>query len=223
MIGSMPRRIWIVALVLATAAACRRESDPAAVRVDRTLLPVQVKGKWGYANRLGLLSIGPRFDAAGDFVDGFAHVCLGPCTSESGRTGKHGFIDRKGGWVLNATFDDTHRRFSEGLVAVCTGDCSWEGASGRWGFADTTGTVVIQPQFGNAGDFQEGLAPACAGKCRGLQVNGRWGYIDRTGGWKIMPRFSAAEPFYQGVARVEIDGKQGYIDKKGKFLFAPSS
>lgn len=89
----------------------------------------------------------------------------------------------------------------------------------RWGFIDNRGTMVINPQFYNAGAFAEGLAvvrEALEGETR--QEGGMWGYIDRTGTWVIKPQFHEAHGFHEGLALVTVEyyaGLQAYIDRTG--------
>jgi hypothetical protein len=113
----------------------------------------------------------------------------------------------------------------------------------KWGYADQTGKLVIQPQFDEAEPFSEGLARVKAGGSyvRGSDVlgapfvdGGRWGFINEEGVMVIKPRFYSAENFVNGRAYVSIGelrvigrrgsavkmrfyGKHGYIDKSGKF------
>lgn len=75
------------------------------------------------------------------------------------------------------------------------------------GFIDSTGKIVIKPQFINAEDFSEGLASA--------RINGTYGYIDKTGVFVIQPQYDFATPFHEGLAVVYQDGKPFYIDKDG--------
>lgn len=82
----------------------------------------------------------------------------------------------------------------------------------RCGFSDTSGKVVIRPQFRDCGGFSEGLAP--------VQVDDRWGYIDENGATVIMPQFLAADGFSEGLAFVTAgDGSKAVIDRRGKILF----
>jgi hypothetical protein len=37
----------------------------------------------------------------------------------------------------------------------------------------------------------------------------------------IKPAFDGAEPFVEGLALVEKDGKKGYIDRTGRFVWGP--
>lgn len=81
----------------------------------------------------------------------------------------------------------------------------------KFGFIDSTGKVVIEPKFHNAGEFSEGLAAA--------RLNGRWGYIDYTGSYVIEPVFDYATAFRDGAAIAYIDGKSFFINTCGKKLF----
>jgi len=80
------------------------------------------------------------------------------------------------------------------------------------GFADSSGTAVIGPQYADCGDFSDGLAP--------VRVDDKWGYIDEKGEVSIAPRFKAADGFSEGLAFVTLEGdSKAVIDKTGKVLF----
>lgn len=81
----------------------------------------------------------------------------------------------------------------------------------RIGFIDTSGHVVVQPLFREAGEFSEGLAAA--------RINGTYGYIDKTGQFVIQPQFDYATAFSEGLALVYKDGKPFFINKKGMKAF----
>jgi len=85
--------------------------------------------------------------------------------------------------------------------------------SGKWGYIDRTGRIVINPQFEEAGDFSEGLAR--------VKTGGKWGYIDRTGRFLINPQFDEAGDFSHGLARVKLGGKWGYVDRRGEVVIPP--
>ena len=91
--------------------------------------------------------------------------------------------------------------------------------NGKFGFMDITGTVIIEPQYDNVGQFSEGLASVRADWNEGS------GYIDTTGQYVIEPIYLAAGRFSENVApvKVKIQGKEkwGYINKKGDFVIEP--
>ena len=58
--------------------------------------------------------------------------------------------------------------------------------NGLCGYVDENGSIVIEPQFENCGNFSSnGMAPACK--------DGAYGYIDISGSFVIEPQFGAPE------------------------------
>jgi len=105
--------------------------------------------------------------------------------------------------------------------------------SGKWGYVNGSGQLVVNPQFDGADDFHEGRAVVCLGSpCdwfipddSSAPDNSRWGYIDDTGKMVITPQYTAASPFKEGLASVctgDCSNKpkkpfgRGYIDRDGK-------
>jgi len=95
-----------------------------------------------------------------------------------------------------------------------------ENTSGLWevrvltkvGFIDSSGRLVINPQFEEVGFFSEGLCPARRGPL--------WGYIDRTGRFEIQPQFDEAGFFSEGLAAVSVKGRMGYVNRAGVKVIA---
>jgi len=88
-------------------------------------------------------------------------------------------------------------------------------AYSKYGYIDSTGKVVIQPKFDQAGDFSEDFAPAK------VEQKDKFGYINGTGAFAIKPQFSDAKEFSEGLAAVLLDGKWGYIDRNGGLAISP--
>jgi hypothetical protein len=88
-------------------------------------------------------------------------------------------------------------------------------SSGKYGYKDKYGNIVIPPRFEDAGNFADnGLAA--------VKLNWKWGFINKTGTFVIQPKFGYAYVFASnGLAAVSLNGKYGYIDKTGRFVIQP--
>jgi hypothetical protein len=80
--------------------------------------------------------------------------------------------------------------------------------SGRWGFVDSKGSMIVSPQFNRAWRYHEGRAA--------VQIGDKWGYLDETGKVLIEAQFEDALDFHDGLAAVKRLGKWGYIDHTGR-------
>lgn len=126
------------------------------------LAAVLIGKQFGYIDKTGKIVINPQFDNALPFSDeGLAAVSLNQ---------KMGFIDKDGKYVVNPQFGVTwwfgsleeaflvtsdlgRMSLSEGLTPVRIGD-----KERKFGYADETGKVIINPQFEEAFPFYGGLA-----------------------------------------------------------------
>lgn len=93
--------------------------------------------------------------------------------------------------------------------------------SGKAGYIDRDGKIIIPLKFDEARNFADGVAS--------VRVGDDWGYIDGTGKFVISPQFFQAGSFNDGIASVGVwfprkkvvDNKVGfysYIDKTGKLI-----
>jgi len=85
-----------------------------------------------------------------------------------------------------------------------------------WGYKDTHGTVVIEPQYYVAHDFStHGIAAVADGS--------GWSYIDVKGNVVIKPYLYDNGPdyFQEGLARFTKDNKFGFFDEKGQVQIKP--
>jgi len=190
------------------------------------LAPVQFGGKWGYINSDGALAITPQFVSAFHFQHRRAVVRLGNAFGVIDMDGKYeispslrwvgnsagevtpvqtaagvlAFVNSSGKVVLSGQFENFGEDgFSEELMAAASG--------GKWGFIDTAGKWVVEPQFESASAFAARLA------C--VTIGGRKGYIDKTGRFAVNPQYDDCDHFHEGYAMVKSNGSWGFIDTKG--------
>jgi hypothetical protein len=160
-------------------------------------VPQELPSKYGFIDQTGQMVIPLTFDEAYHVSEGLALVRQGE---------RRGYIDRQGQWVVQPKFYSSSE-FSDGLATVSL-------PNGRYGFIDTTGTVVLKlPKGWYAGPFWQGLAIA---RNSSYQL-----YIDRTGKLAIPAEFYSAGAFSQGIARVEAEQTFGYINKMGQYIAKP--
>jgi hypothetical protein len=95
----------------------------------------------------------------------------------------------------------------EGLIAVS------DKRTGKCGYADRAGTLMIEPEYDLCSPFCEGLAA--------VKFGDLWGFVDAKGKMVIQPKFYMVGFFDQGVARVvESETETSYfINTKGEYLF----
>lgn len=119
---------------------------------------------------------------------------------------KWGYINYEGKYEINPQFD-TARYFINGIALVRNGK--------EYGYINTDGKYIINPQYKYALDFSEDLACVVA-------ENKSIKYINEKG--KVVINLKEAEfagSFHNGLARVRIENKWGFIDKKGNISITP--
>ncbi|QEG41033.1 WG repeat-containing protein [Roseimaritima ulvae] len=114
-----------------------------------------------------------------------------------------GILDMGDKWQSTENVFPRHR-MTEGVVPVSNLE------TGKAGYADREGTIVIDLQFDYCAPFREGLAAVLQGDL--------YGYIDREGNTVLEPQFSRASWFDNGLAIVTDPGSDvSYqIDRNGK-------
>ena len=80
--------------------------------------------------------------------------------------------------------------------------------NGKWGFINTAGDVVVEPQYEDCHDFINDFAA--------VKIGGKWGFIDKYHKLVIPPGFHDVKDFKNGLAIVLKDGKWGVINTKGE-------
>ncbi len=161
--------------------------------------------QWGFINTKGEEIIPAQFGYASDFTEG-----LSPFTTvDNGNFGKWGFIDAKGEIRIPMQYDFA-TNFRNGYAEV-------RNSEGKRGFINKDGVLVVDYLFDLVNNFSEGLAA--------VKKEGKWAFINPEGKALIHPQYDKVAPFHDepdeggfsgGVAKVEVDGFQFFIDKKGE-------
>ena len=169
------------------------------------LAPICSKdGKCGYIDKSGKITIPLSFCDAQEFIDGFAFV-----QTETTK----GYINTAGEWAFTES-DETllYPFLSEGFCRIDVWDEKEEHYAG---YIDTTGEIVIKPQFEHAHEFSEGYASV-------ETKDGRNVFIDKTGQEVLELEFETFHSyFFEGLVSVKIDGKYGFADKSGALVIEP--
>ena len=197
------------------------DEDRYSSRFSEQLAAVGLDDKWGYIDKTGRFVIAAQFYSGLPFSEHLARV-----------KGDHkwGYIDHSGTMVISLPNDQYEELgyFHEQRALADVHQADKEHS--LRGYIDTTGKMVIAPQFKPVddrdqdnpdfawncyyvGNFSEGLAAVTLGE--------KWGYIDATGKMVITPQFDDARDFYGGLAAVEIGKKWGFINKTGQMVIAP--
>ncbi len=160
----------------------------------------------------------------------------------SRETGKWGYIDAKGTFVIPANYDAA-TGFSCGYALVESGDNQF--------FIDTKGKMQNAPHFDEAESFYYKYARVEVDDLYGMlntrfkyaiqptfydlgtmgdnglvaaqqTEDGLTGYVNSKGNWVIQPIYEDAESFRDGMAIIELGDKEGVIDANGEFLIPPT-
>lgn len=208
---------------------------------------VQFNGSYGFIDKDGSFIIKPQYELAGSFSEGLAQVQLPDelwsYISKDGKTvietdyglvgdfhddrayvqipwglmATYGYIDKSGEVVIGPKTDGNTQDlppydFSEGF-----GIMKIEKEDGRIVrvFVDKNGEILGGLEFAEAYPFSEGLAYADGG------------YIDKTGRYVLTEAdlppnsYFVAEDFSEGLVAVSVQGKIGFVNKKGEIVIQP--
>ncbi len=129
------------------------------------LAAIRIAKQWGFIDKEGKIAINPQYEKVASFKEGLAWVKI------NGNVGNH--INKQGVLVINnPEIISTYRDFCEGFARVKKGK--------KWGYIDTKGKFVINPQFDEVYDFNNGLAKVKLGE--------KTGYINKEGKYVYIPQ-----------------------------------
>lgn len=202
---------------------------------DDGLAAVKKDNKWGFINVYGDLVIQPQFEGASTFSNGYSVV-----SSEDGV----GAIDTKGNIVIPMSYYYL-KDFGDGLFPIYIEDKS----DAYWGYISADNQLAFETKFDDAHPFIEGVAIVRIGReyflinplgeyvtpsgfeditdisegLAAVKLNDQWGYVDiNTGKMAIALNYDWAFGFIDGIAQVVVDGKVGYINKSGRYVWEPT-
>ncbi len=210
------------------------------------LAAVRIKSKWGYVDGKGHVVIPRQFDDAFEFREGLAPVRLfvANCITKD----PYGYVDRAGNYVIHPNYvwggffsqglarvqrldnkvvflTPQEKEICDGVAYRPKGDFTDVGLAlmmvkGKFGYVDTKGQVVIQPQYVDAEEFREGLAPVKIQVQDSTEIFGhgtRAGFIRPDGTWAVEPVFSGLGDLHDGLALAYTKDKRGYVDTAGNW------
>lgn len=186
------------------------------------IFKARYKGSYGYYNT-EMKEIAGGFDVASSMNEGIGAVCSQGkwrlLDSEGKQIGKEYreivinvrdmAYQNKRIWVSDE--EDNYyminmdgERIGDGSVENSKGFTVSEGMAaveknGKWGFMDSEGTMVIDPQYEDARSFCNGYAA--------VEQSGKWGFIDEQGTIVIEPQFVDVRDFSNGNVFVKRAGE----------------
>jgi hypothetical protein len=164
-----------------------------------------------YVDAKGKSLFSAKFKSCGAFVSKLAPV-------EDIDTGKTGYINPDGEWVIQPTFERAEE-FSDGYAVASISRGSDDFISG---YINMKGEWVINPQFWLAGAFSDGLARVvdCDGCDTGGASYGNHGFIDKDGKFVIEKKYKSYstkyffdQDFHEGFTVEFLRGGWTFIDR----------
>jgi len=196
-------------------------------------------GKWGYIDKKGKYIIAPTYDYAQDFGDGVAWVqmenqppmlidkngkmvlqmdsLISALPFNNGIAGikvySRGqeftiFIDKKGKPAATTIpGEKIIPVMSDGLYNF------QDKASGKWGYKNKNGEIVINAQYDDVDFFLDGMVATLSGK--------KYGAIDKKGNIIINPQYDSLRNNGNGLFLAKVGKKFGWVNKKNEIIINP--
>ncbi|PWH86818.1 WG repeat-containing protein [Brumimicrobium oceani] len=117
--------------------------------------------------------------------------------------GKYGFMDEKGGRVIDPIFEYAGQ-FNNGLAVVIE--------NGLYGYINKDGEHLIEAKFEEAMDFDQGRAI--------IVENDKYGLIDVSGAYILAPDYLDIGEFSDGIAYVQNEEGYQYYTLEGTLAFS---
>lgn len=169
---------------------------------------VGINGTEGLIGTDGKYVIRPRFSSCSNYSEGWAHI-----VTKDNNEYRHGFANIEGQVFYRDYFNNNTGSFNSGLAVF--------EINHKFGYVNTNGEIVIEPQYLCAFDFSEGLAMV-------VNDNSKCGFIDSYGELVIPFKYEyhpmqayLYQGFHDGLAVVREDNKYGYVNTKGEYVASP--
>lgn len=166
-----------------------------------TITPVTIGKTQGFRDSAGTIVIGAEF-----------RVCEGAAGEAAMFVvdGERGYIDPTGRVVMGSAKPRPPEAEVVRISKIVTDVESGERKT-KWGFADATGRVVVEPQFDEIQGFTEGIGRVVKDR--------RYGFVDSKGRILVPPRYKRAYRFSEGVSCVTLDDdRRAYVDSAGNVV-----
>lgn len=178
------------------------------------LAAVKLNGKWGFIDKTGREIISPKYDLPPyDFSNGKALVAQNDRMFYIDKTGKeisNQPVSNKETPNNNNNNNNSTREIkgnpnTSGIAAPATQaqEPFKDATTGKYGYKDQKGNIVIEPKYAYARKFKEERAEVS-------DLNDKHGYIDKTGKEIIPLKYDLTFDFSEGLATVKLNGKYGF-------------
>jgi uncharacterized protein YecT (DUF1311 family) len=197
-------------------------------------------GKWGYIDKNGKFAITPVYSVAQDFGDGVAWVQMedqppmlidkkgkmllqvdslitaypfndGIAVAKVFSNGQEGgiFINKKGEPAVTTTVKDEMIRLAITDDIYAFGNVK----TGKWGYKNKKGDIIVNEQFDLAMPFYDGVAV--------VMSSGKYGTINKKGEYVINPQYDLLSYDSDGLFYATAGKKSGWVNKKGEIIINP--
>lgn len=158
------------------------------------LAAVKQNGKWGIINTKGEFTVSPEYDEI--VLDNYGYFNKQKVIA-AGKNNKYGLYDDSFKRIGDFEADKIGIPTDDNMFAFCS--------SGKWGFVDDKGKILIEASYDDALSFSNGLAAIC--------IDGEWGFIDTSNNIVIQCEFAGADYFNsEGSCCVRIDAPNNEED-----------
>ena len=178
-----------------------------ATTFSNDMAAVRISNKYGFINLNGELVVPAIYDGYGFFTQNLCWV-----GKKIDNIMKWGVIDKEGNEILPFTYEGPYNntstynqyRFVNGISPLRTGT--------SYGFMNSNGSVVLEPQYQWTNNFNDGLACIVQNDLAGF-VNADFEVI-------ITPQFWSVSGFKMGLSSFKYSSEQnyGYVNMKGNVV-----